>query len=113
MTVHTDFPGVPHGHSNEYTDPRRQNRFWLGADLALEVVSEDKPERGLVDKRFDYAEAQVPEYWIVNPLLETITVYRLQGDAYVEAGVYRRGESAMSVLLPGFVVSVNDVFDVK
>jgi len=25
------------------TDPRRQNRFWLGADLALEVVSEDKP----------------------------------------------------------------------
>ena len=26
-------------------DPRRQNRFWMGADLALEVVSEDKPER--------------------------------------------------------------------
>ncbi len=23
-------------------DPRRQDRFWLGADLALEVVSEDK-----------------------------------------------------------------------
>jgi hypothetical protein len=28
-------------------DPRRQNRFWHGADLALEVVSEDKPERDL------------------------------------------------------------------
>jgi hypothetical protein len=28
-------------------DPRRQNRFWLGADLALEVVSEEKPERDL------------------------------------------------------------------
>src|SRR6516225_3827118 len=25
-------------------DPRRQNQFWLGADLALEVVSEEKPE---------------------------------------------------------------------
>src|ERR1700730_5525833 len=37
------------------TDPRRQNRFWLGADLALEVVSEDKPERDLLDKRIDYA----------------------------------------------------------
>src|SRR5271166_6209568 len=48
-------------------DPRRQNCFWLGADLALEVVSEEKPERDLVDKRSDYAEAHVPEYWIVNP----------------------------------------------
>src|SRR5438105_11213080 len=26
------------------TDARRQDRFWLGADLALELVSEDKPE---------------------------------------------------------------------
>jgi Uma2 family endonuclease len=63
------------------TDPRRQNRFWLAADLALEVVSEDKPERDLVDKRNDYAEGVVPEYWIVNPLTETISVLQLRGDA--------------------------------
>jgi Uma2 family endonuclease len=93
------------------TDPRRQNRYWLGADLALEVVSEDKPERDLVDKRIDYAEAHVPEYWIVNPQAETLTVLRLAGDAYEEAGVYRRGESAASVLLPGFAVAVSEVFD--
>ena len=95
------------------TDPRRQNRFWLGADLALEVVSEDKPERILLDKRIDYAEGRVPEYWIVNPLTETITICRLQDDAYVESGVYRRGESAMSVLQAGFSVAVNGVFDAK
>lgn len=94
------------------TDPRRQNRFWLGADLALEVVGEDKPERDLVDKRGDYAEDRVPEYWIVNPQTETITVLRLRGDAYEEAGIYRRGESAASVLLPGFEVAVAAVFDV-
>jgi Uma2 family endonuclease len=95
------------------TDARRQNRFWLGADLALEVVSEGKPERDLVDKRADYAEARVPEYWIVNPLTETITVFRLSGDAYEEAGVYHRGEAALSVLLPGFSVVVNEVFDAR
>jgi Uma2 family endonuclease len=95
------------------TDPRRQNRFWLGADLVLEVVSEDKPERDLVDKRTDYAEARVPEYWIVNPLTETITVFRLQGDAYEEAGIYHRGESAASVLLPEFSVAVNQVLDAR
>src|SRR5437868_2411500 len=37
-------------------DPRRENRYWTGADLTLEVVSEDKPLRDLVDKRGDYAE---------------------------------------------------------
>ena len=93
------------------TDPRRQDRFWLGADLALEVVSADKPERDLVDKKSDYAEAHVPEYWIVNPQTETITVLRLQDGAYEEAGTYRRGELATSVLLPGFSVAVAEVFD--
>lgn len=92
-------------------DPRRQSRFWLGADLALEVVSEEKPERDLVDKRGDYAEAHVPEYWIVNPQTETVTVLRLRDDAYEEAGVYRRGETAASLLLTGFSVAVAAVFE--
>jgi Uma2 family endonuclease len=92
-------------------DPRRQNRFWLGADIALEVVSEEKPERDLVEKRGDYAEGRVPEYWIVNPQNETITVLQLRGDVYEEAGIYRRGESAASTLFPGFSVAVAGVFD--
>src|ERR1700677_3296437 len=31
------------------TDPRLQNRFWLGADVTLEIVSGDYAERDLVD----------------------------------------------------------------
>jgi Uma2 family endonuclease len=93
------------------TDPRRHNRFWDGADLALEVVSKDKPERDLIDKRVDYAEGKVPEYWIVNPQTETVTVLRLRGKAYKEAGVYRRGETARSVLAPDFSVGVSELFD--
>ncbi len=92
-------------------DPRRQNRFWLGADLALEVVSEEKPERDLVDKRGDYAEGLVPEYWIVNPQTETITVLRLREGVYDEAGVHRRGASAASAAMPDFSVAVAAVFD--
>lgn len=92
-------------------DPRGQDRFWTGTDLALEVVSTEKPELDLVDKRGDYAEAKVPEYWIVNPQTETIMVLRLQGDAYEEAGRFRRGESATSFLLQGFAVDVTSVFD--
>jgi Uma2 family endonuclease len=92
-------------------DPRRQNRFWLGADLVVEIVSPDKPERDLVEKRHDYAEAQIPEYWIVDPQDETITVLRLESGAYVEHGVFKRGTQAISALLAGLTVEVDAVFD--
>ena len=92
-------------------DSRRQNRFWTGADLVLEVVSKDKPHRDLIDKRGDYAEGGVPEYWIVNPEDETVLVLRLEGTGYVEAGTYRRGQSAASSLLAGFTVDVSAVLD--
>ena len=76
------------------------------------MVSDDKPERDLVEKRGDYAEAGIPEYWIVNPETETITVLRLEDTTYVEYGVFGRGaEAAGSALLPGFTVSVDAVFD--
>lgn len=93
------------------SDPRRQNRFWLGADLVVEIVNPDKPERDLIEKRGDYARAQIPEYWIVNPQSETITVLRLESMAYTEHGVFGRSVVATSVLLDGFSVSVDAVFD--
>src|SRR5688572_8840653 len=40
-------------------DPRRQNAFWLGADLVVEIVSSSQPERDLVEKPADYAEAGI------------------------------------------------------
>jgi Uma2 family endonuclease len=92
-------------------DPRRQRDYWLGADLVIEVISPDDPERDTVTKRADYAEARVPEYWLVDPAGETITVLTLQGTAYVEHGVFHRGEQAASALLAGFGVGVEAVFD--
>lgn len=92
-------------------DHRNQDRYWLGADLVVEIVSPDEPERDLFEKRRDYAEGRVPEYWIVNPLDETITVLRLEGAAYVEHGVFRRGERATSALLEGFAVEVSVMLD--
>ena len=90
-------------------DPRAQDEFWLGADLVMEIVSPDKPTRDTQEKPRDYAEANIPEYWIINPLDATITVLVLQGDAYTTEGVFQRGERAKSKLLNGFSVSVDEV----
>jgi Uma2 family endonuclease len=93
------------------TDARRSNRYWTGADLVLEVVSPDDPQRDLVRKRREYARARIPEYWIVNPVTEEIIVLHLVGSKYVEHGIFTRGMQATSVLLEGFMVAVADVLD--
>lgn len=94
-------------------DPRRQNRFWLGADLVVEVVSEDDPERDTVDKVADYDEAGIPEYWIVNPIEQSITVLVSTGTGYHAHGIFRRGEQATSRLLSGFSVDVGSALDAE
>jgi Uma2 family endonuclease len=85
--------------------------FWTGADLVMEVISND-PEsrrRDLQQKPLDYAEAGIPEYWIVDPQEKKIVVLRLQDDKYVTQGEYGEGSTASSALLPGFAVDVGDV----
>lgn len=89
------------------SDPRRQDDYWRGADLVVEVVSPDRPERDTVEKPREYAEAGIAEYWIINPLNETITVLSLAQDHYVTHGVFGRGEAATSLLLAGFSVGVD------
>jgi Uma2 family endonuclease len=78
----------------------------------MEVVSPgaESRQRDLVDKRRDYAQAGVSEYWIVDPETESVTVLALDGSEYRVHGEFKTGESATSVLLPGFAVDVSAVF---
>ena len=82
--------------------------FWEGADLVMEVVSDDDRRRDLETKRREYARAGIPEYWIVDPQQATITVLRLDGvtSTYVVHGDFPRGTQASSHLLPGFTLDV-------
>lgn len=92
------------------TDPRNGERYWTGADLVLEIVSPDNPERDLVEKRREYAEAGIREYWIVNPLDRSVTVLTLAGDTYQQHGRFTIGTTATSALAPQLAVSIGDLF---
>lgn len=84
-----------------------------GADLVMEVVSggpRDR-DRDLVEKRQEYAQAGIPEYWIVDPETETVLVLALADQEYAEHGSFRRGDSATSRLLTGFSIPVDEIFD--
>ena len=83
-------------------------RYWERPDLVVEVVSEGEEDRhrDLVTKREEYARARIPEYWIVDPLEERITVLRVTRKRYVVHGEFRKGMTATSHLLPGLAVDV-------
>ncbi|HEY3321420.1 MAG TPA: Uma2 family endonuclease [Planctomycetota bacterium] len=86
---------------------RRSNDAWSGADLAMEIVSVDDPERDWKTKRREYARCGIPEYWIVDPQKGTITVLALERNTYKTDGEYSKGERAVSKLLDGFGVEVS------
>ena len=92
---------------------RREEDFWIGADLVMEIVSDDAPsrERDLVKKPVDYAQAGISEYWIVDPVEQQITVLRLEGQHYQIHGQFVRGTQATSAALAGFTVEVNATLD--
>jgi Uma2 family endonuclease len=94
-------------------DTRRHDAYWEGADLVVEVVSEDDPDRDTVIKRREYAEAGIPEYWIVDARSETITVLSLDRGAYREHGEFGRGTTATSPTVPGLEVDVAELLDVR
>jgi Uma2 family endonuclease len=91
---------------------RRENRYWQGADLVVEVVSGDDPDRDWIEKRDEYARAGIPEYWIVDPRDGTLTVFTLSAGekTYRRAGQFSPGDTAVSVLLPGLQVNVSAAF---
>jgi Uma2 family endonuclease len=91
---------------------KRNKKYYDRADLVMEVVSEDKRshERDYQEKRIDYAKAGILEYWIVDPQDKRVIVLALEGDRYVEHGVFGAGDQATSRLLEGFQADVNAVF---
>jgi Uma2 family endonuclease len=90
----------------------RHNRAWDGADLVMEVVSDDPKDkkRDYEEKLRDYAEAKVAEYWIVDCERRLVIVHQLDGNRYVVHGEFTPGQKASSVLLNGFEINVEEMF---
>jgi Uma2 family endonuclease len=86
----------------------RHNRVWDGANLVMEVVSDDPKDhkRDYEQKLLDYAEAKIAEYWIVVAHQQCVIVHRLETDRYTVHGRFQRGERAASTLLAGFEIDV-------
>ena len=81
-------------------------------DMAIEVVSEgtDARRRDYVDKRADYAKAEVAEYWIVDPQDKRVTVLSLRDGQYDVVSECHPGDVAESVLMPGLSIATDEIW---
>jgi Uma2 family endonuclease len=92
---------------------------WIGNDhitgapnIIIEVVSEDTRERDEHDKRKLYERYGVDEYWIVDPAIDTVKIYRRDGATFTRVAeiTAETGGAITSPLLPGFSLDVDVVF---
>ena len=79
-------------------------------DLVVEILSPATADRDRGYKRALYARHAVAEYWLVDPVAETITVHLLREGSLVATETCRRGETLHSPTLRGFEANPGDVF---
>lgn len=82
-------------------------------DLVLEVVSPGTSTHDRSRKRAMYARFGVREYWIVDPLDETVEILVLEGPTYQLAQIAGRDEQAASPTIAGLRADVSRVFDLS
>jgi len=83
--------------------------------LITEVVSPGKTnrDRDYIHKRAQYAAIAVPEYWLLEPVAQTVMVLTLDGESYREVGVFCRDEAIASVEFTSLALTVGQIFEAE
>lgn len=76
--------------------------------LVVEVVSESTKSTDYRAKRAEYSVLDIPEYWIVDPLKEQVTVCTLL-EGWYEAAEYRAEEAIQSLIFSDSELVVNKI----
>lgn len=82
-----------------------------GALLAIEVVSPDSIKRDYRFKRAEYASFGIPEYWIVDPIEQRVTILLLVEGLYEEI-IYQGDNPIQSQPFPELMLTVNQILQV-
>jgi len=78
--------------------------------LVVEVLSPSNTPRDIEERLADYRSIGVPECWLASFATRTMQVLRLTSDASITVATYGLGEVLRSEVIPGFELSVDDVF---
>jgi len=78
-------------------------------DLIIEILSSSNMREDIWTKRIKYLKACVQEYWIVDPVMNEVTVYILQNGEY-NAIHYTQKDIIPVSTLPGCEIDLSAIF---
>ena len=78
-------------------------------DIVIEILSTNR-SRDLVRKRQVYAEAGIPEYWLLDQRDQTARQLELLDGRYAERATLTSDDTLTTPLLPGLSIPLADVF---
>ncbi len=79
-------------------------------DLVVEILSPKTADLDVGVKREVYARCGVEEFWVIDPENLRISIFRLQENAETPVMVVGSSGEWSTCLLPGLVISAEDVF---
>jgi Uma2 family endonuclease len=79
-------------------------------DLAVEALSRSTEARDRGRKMHLFARFGVPEYWIVDPVRNTLEIYGLEARDYALRATFGEHGRAQSPTLPGLTVDADRLF---
>jgi Uma2 family endonuclease len=92
-------------------DKLKDNHGCLGApDWVIEVLSPGTAVRDQRTKRTLYERHGVAEYWLVHPVDRSVTIYRLENQAYGKSLVFGTEDVCSPLAFPELVIAVADIF---
>jgi Uma2 family endonuclease len=88
---------------------------WIAGppDLVVEVLSPSTAAHDRATKLPVYAQAGVPQVWLIDPQAKTVEVLRLQGAKYLVEATYAGHQVLASGLFPAWQLSLDDLFDFR
>jgi len=88
---------------------------WIAGapDLVVEVLSPSTAAYDRATKLLIYAEAGVPNVWLIDSQAKTVEVLRLQGKKYLVDATLAGDQVLISDLFPGWQLPLRDLFDFR
>lgn len=87
--------------------------YYPAPDLIVEILSKSTQQNDRGVKFEDYAAHNVKEYWLVDPIRETVETFTIDADTseYAATGLFRVGQFVSCQVVTGFTIPVKSVFD--
>ena len=98
--------------ASEHTSIITEKHIMGVPDLVVEIISTGSRKTDEIIKRRLYEQFGVKEYWVVDPELESVKVYRMQDTGFIRVAELsvENGGALTTPLLPELTIPLSEIF---